>query len=127
MKQDDNFFVGQRVQWNDPGLLDYAPEDRPWVIERIFRIVKFLDDDYDTALIKEIDEGGTEAEVYVSELTPLETDWYSRALRLLEERFPEISFDELSYFANFYWDNLEEDDANLSAFADYITGDHESR
>lgn len=121
MKQDDNFYVGQRVQWNDPGLLDYEPEDRQWVADRIFRIVKFLDDDYDSVLITEID-GTSEAEVYVSELVPLESDWYSRAVRLLEERFPEIPYHDLSDFVLFYWDNLDEDDANISTFVDYING-----
>lgn len=122
MKQDDNFYVGQRVQWNDPGLLDYEPEDRQWVADRIFRIVKFLDNDYDSALIREIDEHGSEAEVYVSELVPLESDWYSRAVRLLEDRFPKISYNELSDFVLFYWNNLDEDDANISTFVDYING-----
>ena len=121
MSRDDNFYVGQRVQWNDPGLLDYAPEDRAWVGDRIFRIVKFLDDDYDSVLIREID-GTSEAEVYVSELVPLESDWYSRAVRLLEDRFPKISYHELSDFVLFYWDNLDEDDANISTFVDYING-----
>ena len=122
MKQDDNFYVGQRVQWNDPGLLDYEPEDRQWVADRIFRIVKFLDDDYDSALIREIDEHGSEAEVYVSELVPLESDWYSRAVRLLEEKHPDIPYHELSDFVLFYWNNLDEDDANISTFVDYING-----
>lgn len=121
MNRDDNFYVGQRVQWNDPGLLDYAPEDRAWVGDRIFRIVKFLDDDYDSVLIAEID-GTSEVEVNVSELVPLESDWYSRAVRLLEERFPKISYNELSDFVLFYWDNLDEDDANISTFVDYING-----
>lgn len=121
MKQDDNFYVGQRVQWNDPGLLDYEPEDRQWAYDRVFRIVKFLDDDYDSVLIAEIN-GTSEAEVYVSELVPLESDWYSRAVRLLEERFPKISYNELSDFVLFYWDNLDEDDANISTFVDYING-----
>ena len=121
MNRDDNFYVGQRVQWNDPGLLDYEPEDRQWVTDRIFRIVKFLDDDYDSVLIAEIN-GTSEAEVYVSELVPLESDWYSRAVRLLEERFPKISSHELSDFVLFYWNNLDEDDANISTFVDYING-----
>lgn len=121
MNRDDNFYVGQRVQWNDPGLLDYAPEDRTWVGDRIFRIVKFLDDDYDSVLISEID-GTSEAEVYVSELVPLESDWYSRAVRLLEEKHPDIPYTDISDFVLFYWDNLDEDDANLSTFVDYING-----
>ena len=122
MNRDDNFYVGQRVQWNDPGLLDYEPEDRQWVADRIFRIVRFLDDDYDSVLIREIDGHGSEAEVYVSELVPLESDWYSRAVRLLEERFPKISYNELSDFVLFYWNNLDEDDANISTFVDYLNG-----
>ena len=125
MNRDDNFFVGQRVQWNDPGLLDYAPEDRPMVIDRVFRIVKFLDNDYDSVLIREID-GPSEAEVYLSELIPLESDWYSRAIKVLEERLPEIPYLELSDFALFHWDNLDEDDANLSTFVDYRNGTAES-
>jgi len=125
MNRDDNFYVGQRVQWNDPGLLDYAPEDRPMVIDRVFRIVKFLDNDYDSVLIREID-GQSEAEVYVSELIPLESDWYAHAIKVLEERFPEIPYLELSDFALFHWDNLDEDDANLSTFVDYRNGTAES-
>lgn len=121
MNRDDNFYVGQRVQWNDPGLLDYAPEDRPLVLDRVFRIVKFLDADYDSVLISEID-GTSDAEVYVSELVPLESDWYSRAVRLLEEKHPDIPYHELSDFVLFYWDNLDEDDANLSTFVNYING-----
>ena len=117
----DNFFVGQRVKWNDPGLLDYEPEYRQFVSERIFRIVRFLDDDYDSALIAEID-GPSEAEVWLSELTPLETDWFERAVHLLEERFPDATYTDISDFVTFHWDNLEDDDANVSTFVDYSLG-----
>ena len=121
MNRDDNFYVGQRVKWNDPDLLDYEPKDRAWVANRTFRIVRFLDDDYDSALIASINVE-SEAEVWVSELVPLESDWYSRAVRLLEEHYPDASYDDISYFASFYWNNLDEDDANLSTFVDYLNG-----
>ena len=61
--------VGDKVKWNDPGILDYAPEDREEVLNRVFEIVE-LDEENNYAFIYEVD-GVSEAEVYLTELVPV--------------------------------------------------------
>ena len=59
-------FVGQRVKWADPGILDYEPEDREYARNRVF-IVDEVDNDNGVAFISE-EGGGSEAEVFTHEL-----------------------------------------------------------
>ena len=60
------YHVGQRVKWDDPGINDYDEEDRDWVLNRIF-IIHDVDNRHGTAFIVE-EDGGSEAEVYTDEL-----------------------------------------------------------
>ena len=120
MKRDENFYVGQRVYWNDPGLLDYDPEDRQWLADRIFVIVRFLDEDYDSVLICSVGDS-SEAEVWVSELEAADTDtWYDHAHEVLAARFPDTAETTRGDFVLDHWNNLDEDDANVSTFVDWL-------
>lgn len=64
-----DYFVGQRVYWNDPGINDYEPGDREEVLNRIF-LVHSVDNRHGVAYIVE-ENGGSEAEVYTDELEPV--------------------------------------------------------
>lgn len=62
--------VGMRVKWNDPGIYDYEPEEREWVLNRIFIIDEILGEDGDEDPMIRISEenGYSEAEVWAHEL-----------------------------------------------------------
>ena len=64
-----DFKIGQRVRWNDPGINDYDPEDREWVLNRVF-LIHSVDNRHGVAFIVE-EDGGSEAEVYTDELIPI--------------------------------------------------------
>lgn len=71
------FKKGDLVKWNDPGINDYIPEEREYILNRVFEITSEVDGDYDSELIQ-ISEigGGSFAEVpahelVLSEETPL--------------------------------------------------------
>ena len=64
------FYAGEKVHWCDPAIWDYPEEEREMVINRVFIIDRFLDDEKEGAFIYEVD-GPTEAEVPVSELRHL--------------------------------------------------------
>lgn len=62
--------VGDRVKWEDPGILDYELEDRAWALDRIFIIEKFeesrKDPDRLTFLVSE--DGFSETQAWEHEL-----------------------------------------------------------
>lgn len=61
-----DFYVGQRVKWDDPGINDYDPEDRDDVLNRVF-LIHSVDNRNGVAFIVE-EDGCSEAEVYTDEL-----------------------------------------------------------
>ena len=65
--------VGVQCKWNDPGINDYNPKDRKSILNRIFEVIDISDDKYDEDTIVCIEEvnGGSYAEVYLSELKPI--------------------------------------------------------
>ena len=65
-----DFYVGQRVCWNDPEINDYDEEEREEVLNRVF-LVHSVDNRNGVAFIVE-EDGGSEAEVYTDELEPIQ-------------------------------------------------------
>lgn len=61
--------VGAKVKWQDPAIEDYEPEDRKWVLNRIF-VVDRIDYCYDNdpqVYLSEVD-GNSEAEAWAHEV-----------------------------------------------------------
>jgi len=111
------FYVGQRVKWNNPGLLDYAPEDREAEANRIFQIHKFITDEL--VLLVEVD-GNAEVEAFTHELKPLEWDWCEHAEEVLRLRFGDVDEELREDFMYSYWNDLDTDDENCSTFVDFL-------
>lgn len=73
--QTDFIRHGALVNWHDPGIGDYAPEDREDLESRIFTVVSCPSPgsiEEDSVIL--ISDGFTEAEVLPSELTPVKTN-----------------------------------------------------
>ena len=62
---------GVKCRWNDPGINDYEPEERQGVLARVFEVVSAPQEIEDDTVIL-ISDGHSEAEVYASELEPVE-------------------------------------------------------
>ena len=66
---------GDRVKWNDPGINDYAPEDREWVLNRVFIVneIEACGDDDTDRLVEIVEEDGhSEAQAWEHELELIE-------------------------------------------------------
>lgn len=61
--------VGAKVKWQDPAIEDYEPEDRKWVLNRIFVVDKidYCDDNDPQVYLSEVD-GNSEAEAWAHEV-----------------------------------------------------------
>ena len=69
--EEQRFSIGDRVLWADPGILDYNPQDRDWVHNRVFIIYGFADEAPDR-MCNLVEEGGySEAQAWEHELTLL--------------------------------------------------------
>lgn len=70
--------IGAKVKWNDPGIDEYDPEDREYVLSREFEVVSIhgLDEERVTSDddIILISSEYSEAEVYPSELEPYKSN-----------------------------------------------------
>lgn len=65
VKFECGFNIGDRVKWEDPAIDDYDEEDRENLLDRIFEIIEI---NGEVITIAEVG-GGSEAEVYDTELT----------------------------------------------------------
>ncbi len=71
------FKKGDLVKWNDPGINDYIPEEREYILNRVFEIISEVDGDYESELIQISEVGGASCgevpahELVLSEETPL--------------------------------------------------------
>lgn len=63
---------GDRVKWHDPAISEYPEEDREYVKNRVFVVVKVNDDDDDRLVTLYEVDGPTEVEAYEHELELVE-------------------------------------------------------
>lgn len=72
--------IGQKVKWNDPAIDDYPIEERETQRNRVYTIVKYINDEM--CLIA--DEYG-ESEVLITEIDPLPIAVYNEHTDLLKQ------------------------------------------
>lgn len=98
--------IGQKVKWFDPAINDYPIEDRETQRNRVYTIVKFINDEM--CLIA--DEYG-ESEVFITEIDPLPIAVYNEHTDLLKQAAIEKlkTLGGTMSFENLYYEELDDD------------------
>jgi hypothetical protein len=98
--------IGQKVKWNDPAIDDYPIEERETQRNRVYTIVKYINDEM--CLIA--DEYG-ESEVFITEIDPLPIAVYNEHTDLLKQAAIEKlkTLGGTMSFENLYHEELDDD------------------